>query len=769
MRPTHAVRLLLLAGAAPSCALLSAPAFAQSAPAAGPEEIIVTAARREQALVEVPVAVTAISGATLQARGLVQIEDFAAQVPGFSINKEGRTGIRLVLRGQNVGGSGASVATMIDETVLNSATANGNGALVTPNLETYDMARIEVLRGPQGTLYGATAQGGLLKFVTNAPELDRFGGEVIAGVESILDHETGWNVRGHVNAPIIDGKLALRVTGFYADVPGFIDNPLLGLEDVNGGTRWGGRASLLFQPDDTFTIRLTASTQRDDYGAEGYADVVGSPFAANGETDASFQLTRDGFVANRRLDSQVKSFTDFYNLFVEKEFGAVAATSSTSFAKVNRRMSLDISDQAIAPGLSLAAGIGPLFGQPIGARLDQLNEHRKFIQEVRLASTATDGISWQGGLFYTHEDVEVQQDFAALSPSNPDGPELTVLPFFPGIGGLGLGGNSSPSKYDELSAFADVTVPLGERFEISVGGRYTKTWQSQQVTTEAGLLSGAPIAFPRAELDEDKFTWSIAPRFKLSEDVSLYARVATGFRPGGFVTPIPGAPADFPTSFTSDTTINYELGAKGDIADGLIGFDLALYQIDWSDVQIVTSFQSSVTNLTYTVVGNGGDARSRGFEWNLALRPAEGFLIGWAGAYTDATLRDDAPGLGGQSGDRLPYVPEFSSSLSADYTGNITSAAKIALGATWNHVSARHSNFTNIPILSNNVRIPGYDTLDARLGVEFSRYRVQLLLRNLTDERGITDYRNATGFQSRLGQANFIQPFTVQLNVGASF
>lgn len=764
MRPDQAAQILLLSGAA-----LLAPTFPALAQAAPPEEILVTAARREQALVEVPSAVTAISGATLEARGLSQIEDFAGQVPGFSINKEGRTGIRLVLRGQNVGGSGASVATVIDEVVLNSATANGNGALVTPNLETYDLARIEVLRGPQGTLYGATAQGGLLKFVTNKPELDRLGGEVIAGVEAIADHATGWNARGHVNVPIIDGKLAVRVTGFYADVPGFIDNPLLNLKDVNGGERWGGRASILFQPDDSLTVRLTASTQRDDYGAEGYADVVGSPFAANAETPDSFRLTRDGFVANRLLDSRVKSFTDFYNLFVEKDFGAFAATSSTSYAKVNRRMSLDISDQAIAPGLSLAAGIGPLFGQPIAARLDQLNEHAKFIQEVRLASTASDGISWQGGLFYTHEDVTVQQDFAALSPSNPDGPELTVLPFFPGIGGLGLGGNSSPSKYDELSAFADVTIPLGDRFEISVGGRYTQTWQSWQVTTQAGLLSGAPIAFPRAELDEGKFTWSVAPRFALSDDVSLYARVATGFRPGGFVTPIPGAPSDFPTGFTSDTTINYEIGAKGEIADGLLGFDLALYQIDWSDVQIVTSFLSSETNLSYTVVGNGGDARSRGFEWGLTLRPADGFVIGWTGAYTDATLRDDAPGLGGQSGDRLPYVPEFSSSLSADYTGNITPAAKIALGATWNHVSARFSNFTNIPILSNNVRIPGYDTLDARLGVEFSRYRVQMLLRNLTDARGVTDYRNATGFQSQLGQANIIQPFTVQFSVGATF
>ncbi len=150
-----------------------------------PSEILVTANRREQSLVEVPFAVTAVSGDILEERALTDIRDFAALVPGFAIDDRGGTDLRLILRGQNTGGAGASVATMMDDVVLSSTSALSNGSTVTPNFETYDLERIEVLRGPQGTLYGATAQGGLLKYVTRAPDLTRFSGSAEVGIESV--------------------------------------------------------------------------------------------------------------------------------------------------------------------------------------------------------------------------------------------------------------------------------------------------------------------------------------------------------------------------------------------------------------------------------------------------------------------------------------------------------------------------------------------------------------------------------------------------------
>lgn len=754
-----------------SLAALATPLHAQTDQAAterDQDDIIVTANRREQTLVEVPSAVTAIGGDALQARALNQIEDLAAQVPGFSVQKEGRTGIRLILRGQNVGGSGASVATMIDEVVLNSATTNGNGSTVTSNLETYDLERIEVLRGPQGTLYGATAQGGLLKYVTRRPDLSGFSAGAEVGTETIFGHETGYAIRGFVNVPV-SGKAALRVTGGYNDVPGYIDNPLLGRRNINGGERWGGRASLLIEPDATFSIRLTASTQREDYGSEGYAEVNGAPLTPNGETAQSYLRPTGEFIARPRIGGGVTGRTDFYNLLLEKSLGGVELTSSTSFAKVRRRLNFDISDQPIAPGLSLANGLGALFGQPIVARLRQLNEHEKFIQELRIASPAGGAITWQGGVFYTHEDVTVDQRFTALSAANTN-TEAFVLPFIPGLGGLGLGSSSSPSKFDELSAFGDVTFRLGERFEVSVGGRYTNIWQEQQVSTRAGLFNGpVDITYPRRKLSEDKFTYSIAPRFIVTPEVSIYGRVASGYRPGGFVAPIIGAPADFPNTFTADNTVNYEIGTKGELLGGKLFFDVALYQIDWTDVQILTSFFSAATNQTYTVTGNGGDARSRGVEWNFGVRPVKALTLGWNGAYTDAELREDAPGLGGQRGDRLPYVPRFSSTLTADLVQPLNDRLELSLGASWARVGSRRGGFTTVAAISNSPRIPGYDAIDLRAGLRAGDYRLQLVLRNVTNERGLIDYRSTGGFNAQVGQGAFIQPRTLLVTLGAQF
>lgn len=753
-----------------SLAALAAPVHAQAADTAerDGDEIIVTANRREQTLVEVPAAVTAIGGDALQARALTQIEDLAAQVPGFSVQKEGRTGIRLILRGQNVGGSGASVATMIDEVVLNSATANGNGSTVTSNLETYDLERIEVLRGPQGTLYGATAQGGLLKYVTRRPDLGGFSAGAEVGTETIFGHDTGYSVRGFVNVPV-SGKAALRVTGGYADVPGYIDNPLLDRRNINGGERWGGRASLLIEPDATFSIRLTASTQREDYGSEGYAEVNGAPLTPNAETAQSYRRPTGEFIARPRIGGGVTGRTDFYNLLLEKSLGGVELTSSTSFAKVRRRLNFDISDQPIAPGLSLANGLSGLFGQPIVARLRQLNQHEKFIQELRVASPDGGSITWQGGVFYTHEDVTVDQRFTALSAANT-GTEVFVLPFIPGLGGLGLGSSSSPSKFDELSAFGDVTFRLGERFEVSVGGRYTNIWQEQRVSTRAGLFNGpADTNYPRRKLSEDKFTYSIAPRFIVTPDVSIYGRIASGYRPGGFVAPIIGAPADFPNTFTADNTVNYEIGAKGELLGGRVFFDAALYQIDWTDVQILTTFFSSVTNQTYTITGNGGDARSRGFEWNVGVRPVKALTLGWNGAYTDAELREDAPGLGGTRGDRLPYVPRFSSTVTADLVQPLNDRLELSIGASWARVGSRRGSFSTVPAISNSPRIPGYDAFDLRAGLRAGDYRLQLVLRNATNERGLIDYRSTGGFNAQFGQGAFIQPRTLLVTLGAQF
>ena len=740
-----------------------------------PSEILVTANRREQSLVEVPFAVTAVSGDILEERALTDIRDFAALVPGFAIDDRGGTDLRLILRGQNTGGAGASVATMMDDVVLSSTSALSNGSTVTPNFETYDLERIEVLRGPQGTLYGATAQGGLLKYVTRAPDLTRFSGSADVGIETVKDGETSPSIRGALNLPLIEDKLALRAVGYFIDTPGFIDNPLLGLEDVNRGERWGGRASLLFKPTDRLTIRLTGAYQEEEYGAEGVVEVVGAPTAPNGETARSFNLVGGTPSDRKAFQGGSSARSQFANAVIDYDLGFAQLTSSTSFVKVDRQLGFDIGNGPGGPGVTLAGAFGPAFGEPIVVPLVQDNDHRKFNQEVRLASapgSGADWLSWQVGVFHSREDVLFAQDFQTFAAAQISRP-VTVLPFIPGIGGLGLGAQRTEADYSEWSGFGDVTFKLSERFDISVGGRYTDIRQDGTLTNFPGVFTGVPSATNPAiasvvafDSSENKFTYSIAPRFAVSDSVSIYGRIATGYRPGGPLTVAGAGQNGIPAAFDPDNTVNYEIGAKGDL--GPLAFDVAVYRIDWTDVQVLGGV-TPPGGQTVFVTTNGGEARSQGIEWAFSATPVQDFTISWSGSAVDAELTSDAPGIAGLAGDNLPYVPKFSSTVDLDYRIPLSDTAAVRLGGSWSHIGERNGEFIAFPLFSNNPEIPDYDTVDLRAGLEFGNYRFDALARNIGNTVGITGYRSAAGFNGETGQAAIVQPRSFILRISGQF
>jgi iron complex outermembrane recepter protein len=763
--------------AALGCSLISVlvctPALAQSTDAAETaapaEEIVVTANRRQQNIVDVPLAVTALQGDDLNRKGLTQIESFASQVPGFSIENQGRIGIRLVLRGQNTGGSvgGAAVASMIDDVILTSGSALSRGALVTPNLDLFDMERIEVLRGPQGTLYGANALGGLLKYVAKKPELDRAGGAAELGLDTVRFGETGYSAKGVINLPLATDIAAIRVAGFYSDVPGYVDNPQLGLSDVNGGELYGGRATLLVQPNDALTIRLTAGIQKDDYGSEGITQLNGSPAVSDTETRSSFRLVGGRPVENLRFAGNTRGKTEYYNGLVEYDFGGVTLTSSTSYIEADRSFLVDASNGPAGPGLTLAQAVGGLFGEPIVAVVDQTNSFEKFNQEVRL-SADWDKIRWQVGVFYSNEDVIFDQAFQTRAAADTSR-FVTVLPFIPGLGGLGLGNSLTIADYEEISGFGEATYIASEQFEISVGARYTSVKQSAVFSTTAGLFTGPLDAVnPTISSSENKFTYSVAPLLRLTDNISAYGRIASGFRPGGPVT-LSGAGVLFPDSFDPDEVVNYELGVKGSTDDRLLSFDVAVFHIDWKDIQIVSAFVNPNSGQTFFLTGNAGKARSRGLEWAFGLRPFTGLDVSWTGSVTDAELRADAPGLGGSFGDPLPYVPKFSSALNVDYSMPLSDAVSANIGATWSHTGRRSGEFSTSPAISNNPAIPSYNSVDLRAGVAFDRFRIDALVRNVSDAQGIVLYRSSGGFEATSGSGVIIQPRTFSIRLAADF
>jgi outer membrane receptor protein involved in Fe transport len=250
--------------------------------------IVVTAQKREQVLLDVPSSVTVVSGDTLERQQATNFHDYLSLVPGFSLdgNTPGET--RITLRGANTGGVASTVAVFMDEVPFGSSTGLANGAILSGDFDPFDLNRIEVLRGPQGTLYGASSFGGVLKYVTNAPKLNRFEGRAQAGIENTKSGGFGYNAAAVVNAPLGD-KAAVRVNGFWRKDPGYIDsignnpifNPLTGGEigttlvesDNNDRKTEGGRASLLFQPMDTLSVRLTAFAQNLNSGGDGVFEV----------------------------------------------------------------------------------------------------------------------------------------------------------------------------------------------------------------------------------------------------------------------------------------------------------------------------------------------------------------------------------------------------------------------------------------------------------------------------------------------------------------
>jgi len=444
-------------------------------------------------------------------------------------------------------------------------------------------------------------------------------------------------------------------------------------------------------------------------------------------------------------------------LTIDYDFGEMTLTSATSYGENDIHFSSDISNANLVPGLTYGAYFGgALFGQPILLTGDETNYVHKFNQELRLASNRrSEGskIDWQVGAFFTKEDVILDQPYVARKVTD----QSVLAP--------PLGDAEIPANYEERSVFADVTYHLTDRFDVQSGARYTKVEQDSQVILGCCILYGPGVVNPIRTSSESKTTWSLAPRWRIGEDSLLYARFATGFRPGGPNFPTPPLPD--PPNFLPDSTKNYEIGFRTQLAGGKVSIDVAAFKIDWKDVQILGLVQTA--NGPIGINGNSGSAESQGLEWNLAWRPTDNLRIGYVGAYTDAKLKTDAAGLGALKGDELPFVPEVSSTLNIDFNGNLGGRAVFG-GVSFTNVGKRFTGFSpSVNVVEPHVELPSYNTVNAQFGMEFGgRYTLEVFAQNLGNETGITTYSNQGGSQQR-GLATFIAPRTFGIQFGAKF
>jgi iron complex outermembrane recepter protein len=624
------------------------------------------------------------------------------------------------------------------------------------DFDAFDIARVEVLRGPQGTLYGASSLGGVIKYVTAAPKLDRF--EILgqAGVETTDGGGTGWSGNGVVNVPLGD-SLAVRASGYYRRTAGYIDTLGIARKDANKFDSYGGRASLLFKPNESFSVRLSALAQNIRSNSAGSFDadpVTLKPL----DTDPNTGAALDGRLA--RTEFYPESNDVDYRLYsgtATLDVGVATLTSITSYGTLRQKQFSDASYQL--PGLADALYISPANPGPLGVVFPNNTSQKKFTQELRLSSQDSDRFEWQLGAYYTREKGRILQFYRPfdLATGNPVDPALT-LPVGPGGSDVvfpNLLEAKLNSTYKEYAGFGSVTLKLSDRFDITAGGRYSHNKQSTLQSLDGSLLplSGLAIGpdIKGGQSSENVFTWSISPRFELNDHIALYARAAKGYRPGGPNIVPPGAGSGFPTQFRADTLVSYEMGIRGENADRKLSFDASLYYLDWRDIQVLVTYQTNIGPVTAD--GNGKTARSVGAELTATARPIAGLNITGSISYNDAKLTADLPlGNGGFDGDRLPYAPQWSANVSADYEWALSDKAQAFVGGNIHLVSDQATDFDNgyLATFGRRMVIDGYQNVDLRAGVEFGTITVSLYAKNITNALGLV---NAGRFGTRPGTA----------------
>lgn len=679
--------------------------------------IIVTAQKRAQVLIDVPQSVSVVSGATLEKQQAKTFADYLKLVPGLQLNQSTPGEGRLIVRGVNTGGVASTVGVYVDETPFGSSSGLVNAAILAGDFDTFDLNRIEVLRGPQGTLYGASSLSGVLKFVTNLPSTDRVQVRARAGIEAVKGGELGYLGNLVVNVPL-GPTLALRASGTYRKDGGFIDSIGTGGSDrkknINGDRSYGGRASLLFKPHDRLSLRLTAIAQNIE--AEAPSIVESDPVTLK---PLYGRLSQSQFVPQfTNIKYRVYNGTGTFGL------GFADLTTSTSYSTQKQRSRTDLTN-------SLSPLLGAIFGTPNELFEPQTTDSKKFTQEARLSSQSK-LLDWLIGGYYTSEKGLIIQDFTAVTPGT-----------FTPVAGLPLLAHAQvTSKYRELAGFADGTVHLGERFDLELGGRYSHNKQSAHQVSD-GALAGGFNDFPVARSSESVFTYSVAPKFKVTPNTAIYARVAKGFRPGGPNILPPGAPTGTPNTYKSDSVISYEAGVKAISADRRFSIDAAAFHIDWKRIQLFATVNG------FGVNANGGSARSDGFELTATARPMRGLDLSVNGAYTNARLTAGTPPeVGGRKGDQLPFSPRLSAAFNGDYRWDMGSNTTAHVGGSFRHLSGQTAAYDRdfVATYGRQRHVRPYGVFDLLAGVDFGRLNIEAYLKNVGNSHGVTSTTGLTVF-----------------------
>lgn len=682
-------------------------------------EVLVTAQKRLQDAQSVPLVVNTVSGATLEEYGETHLSDIAVHFPSLDVRSTyGVPGaVGLTIRGISTNSSANStVATYVDGVPVNASGSYIGAGIIGVDIFPYDVNRIEVLEGPQGTLYGANSVGGIVNYVMREPNLYDAQSAVGGDLEGIdYGVQAGWGLRAFTAMPLVPGTLAVEISAAHQKTPGYITNVATGIQGINSGTQDSTRIALLWKPTDRLRAKFSALYDVSDFDGDGL-------IAASAKT----QIPTYGWHDDRFIEPQ-----GLINRFflataqVDYDLGWGALTSITGYSKANDTLQTDVS-----------SGFEPAYG--VDAQDVASYRVGKVTEEVRLASTNNKPLQWLAGIFYTNEQPK---QFGYINPYIPSSGDLDdrVIPFDVA---------SVSSTYNELNGFGNLSYNLTSRWTISAGGRYS--YNRQTLTeNETGYLYAKPV-HDVGDSSSSATTYSFSTQYRFASDVRGYIRTASSYQPGGPNYAVPGAPI----TFGPDTLKDYEAGIKSEWFQRRVRANLTLYYMDWKNIQVS---QSSGSPYYATYIANGPAAASKGVEESLSYLVVPGLKVEANGTYSEAYLTEAAPALKAQAGAQLPYAPRWSGNLILGYARPAFAGFVGNFDVIWHYEGAMDSAVS--PLQSAFQHIGSYRTLSLSTGLSDSRWAVNLYARNLTNVHAFMGYGGSATYWP------IIQPLTIGLNI----
>jgi iron complex outermembrane receptor protein len=761
------------------CLAATAPASAQTeaADAAAEDEdtIIVTATKREQTLLEVPFSINAQTERDIQRLGATTIEDLSRNVAGLNVQNLGPGQSQVSIRGVSAGqiirdqpGVKEQVGVYLDESVISLS-------LFQPDLDLFDLNRVETLRGPQGTLFGSGSVGGTIRYITNQPNLDGVEG-VFEGNLNLVDGDSlGGHLKGAINLPI-SGAGAVRIVGYHTEYAGFIDALRPGGvdEDVNNGRRTGARISLLMQP--TADISVTPRLVYQKVRANGFNRQEEYNLYAN-----RFTTTRPAVTFEERqqfllLDEEFEDEIFLADLTASAGLGAVELTSVTTY--INRDILVSRDASALTGSVSVDLSF-PAAGVLLPSNLVDTTDLETFTQELRLSSTGTGPFQWLVGAFYS----DVNRVYSQRLPT-PGYDVFTDARLGAGTSAAAANGFPLNSPYNadlpydikQKALFGEASYDITEQLTATAGLRYYD-FKEVRSFKSGGIFSNGDNQTD--ETKSDGFSPRLLLSYKADEAIVFNLQASKGFRLGGVNDPLNEGLCSAQDRidyggfdrYDDETLWNYEAGVKSEF--GIVSVNAAVFYTDIRNLQVTADAGSCSSRVVFNA-----DAHTMGFEFELSARPVQGLDLSIAGSVVEAEFDETRLKQNGQvlegisDGNRLPSVPRFQVAASAFYNFPIGGGEDEAyIGATVQHMGTRYTQpgdqennprtfvhglaFGGAPAGASttlDLKLPSYQLLNLSAGIEMANgIEFTVYVNNVLDENALLAFDRERGGRARLG------------------